>query len=444
MKKQIVVNIIIALISLMLTLAAGEMVLRLCGYKLGIYTKWEMFHPVDSLILYNNYENDENGIYHFSPWISDSLGNCFNCSSLDCSSPEFADKFHPIDDPTVIYRDFCRLDTAKKSELGETIRQIRKGQTSNSAIWADALTIYVQRPFNTNGFRSIPFLPYENAQHPRVMLVGDSFVYGLSAHPITNSFYDRLLARGYIIYNFGIPGTDPAQYAAIIEKYIPLLKPDAVVVCFFPGNDLMKFNRTVKQEYPIEYITNAGLMYGDICGKHYDAHEAYSYYLNLVSVPQEKMFDRLCSKSVIGSLFWGFLYNNAWVSHPQKEAWEQCNVVSEETAIATTKAYINQWEATCKKEKVVLLNTVLPDLNSSANDSKGNLRTNYQMMNMLFGNNYHAPDRLGFNKQVQYDGKDGHFDSEGHKLYADFLDSLLRNMGLSPNKQALYEKTSQK
>ena len=432
MKKR-ASRIAFALCSFCFTLILGEVMLHYLGYRPGIYTRTEMFRPVDSLILYQNFENDEDGIYHFSSLVYDSLESCFDCKNLSCNTIELQNKFHKNDDPFAVYRAFCNLNTdiPNDSELGNALRNIRQNPIWADSSWVDALTTYTTRPFNKEGFKGIPTQPYTSTRCPKIMLVGDSFVYGLSASPITGSFYDRLLARGYLIYNFGIPGTDPAQYAAIIEKYIALLKPDAVVVCFFPGNDLMKFERQVKKEYPIEHLTNAGMLNTIICGQYYDAKSAYAYYLNLISVPQQGTFGKICSQSIISSLFWGLLYQVGWVAHPDREKWEQCDGISTETSIKITRTYIDQWESVCKKENVRLFNAILPDIDSKANDQNG-LRTDRELMEKLFGQNYRAPADYRFKAQEHYYGDDKHFNSDGSRIYANFLDSMLRQAGITP------------
>ena len=57
------------------------------------------------------------------------------------------------------------------------------------------------------------------------MFLGDSYTWGSSARPITESFVDLVKRAGYCTFNFGIPGTDPCQYAALAEKWLPLLHP---------------------------------------------------------------------------------------------------------------------------------------------------------------------------------------------------------------------------
>ena len=93
---------------------------------------------------------------------------------------------------------------------------------------------------NQDGFRGNDF-KYVQTQATKIFLAGDSFTWGATAEPVTNSFASLLQAAGYYIYNAGIPGTGPAQYQQLVEKYVPLLKPDAVAVCLYAGNDLKPY-----------------------------------------------------------------------------------------------------------------------------------------------------------------------------------------------------------
>lgn len=89
---------------------------------------------------------------------------------------------------------------------------------------------------NAEGYRTPGFSEARPGQK-RVLLLGDSFAWGLTAEPLTECFADRLRDAGYVVYNLGIPATGPAQYAAQAALYIPRLKPDVVCVSFYPGND---------------------------------------------------------------------------------------------------------------------------------------------------------------------------------------------------------------
>ena len=82
----------------------------------------------------------------------------------------------------------------------------------------------------------------DSAARPRVLLVGDSFTFG---HGLDDgATWAALLAAGLRaggasvdVVNAGVPGYSTANEAAWLERLLPRLRPDAVVLAFLP-NDL--------------------------------------------------------------------------------------------------------------------------------------------------------------------------------------------------------------
>jgi hypothetical protein len=137
--------------------------------------------------------------------------------------------------------------------------------------------IYINRyGFRTKEFDSI------SPEKTKILLLGDSFTWGMSALPLDNSFADILSRETkYEIINTGIPGTDPYQYEGIANWLIPELKPEIVLVFFFPGNDIIKKTRKLIPAEPLYFYTNAGAIDAEIDGhKFLSAKEAYSYIMN--------------------------------------------------------------------------------------------------------------------------------------------------------------------
>ena len=64
----------------------------------------------------------------------------------------------------------------------------------------------------------------------KVLMLGDSFLYGHSAENFTSSFANNLLAKGYYVYNTGISGADVTQYKAIADKYIPIIPMKEIII----------------------------------------------------------------------------------------------------------------------------------------------------------------------------------------------------------------------
>lgn len=439
-EKKAYANILLAFVITLLSLVLSETALRFFGGTPGVFQEIAMFHPVDSLIVYENYSTDSQGIYKFSNWTTDSLYKYYSCETRKNTNADVKKRFHPIDDVEKIYGVFCDMQRSEYSDKHETIPELNQAigrakqskQVDGNDDWKNSLLIYSQRPYNAEGFRGIPCIKFNKSNSLRIMLVGDSFVYGYSAEPIINSFSDILLARGYLVYNFGIPGTDPAQYAEIVRHYAPLLKPDLVIVCFYPGNDLMGFYRTPCEYEPPEHITNAGLLNSNVFGTYYSAQKAYNYYFSLVSIPdtETNAFNALCSSFSIGTLLWKALLHYDLVKHPLLEMYNRQITVSTAAKAQTTKTYVAMWEKVCAENNIPLLNVLLPCRFTNAITSDGGLKTDSALMNVIFGSNYYAPKDLMFNINLHYDGHQDHINNAGCLLYAAFLDSLIREQCL--------------
>jgi len=165
---------------------------------------------------------------------------------------------------------------------------------------------------NAEGFRSIPFDSFAGGT-PTILLLGDSFVWGASAKPITNCFPDILTRNGYRVFNMGIPGTDTKQYAFLADKYTPKIKPDILVVVFYMGNDIHPF-RPMLPHKNLLYDTNVGLLQAfDRNGRHMTAQEAYETYLATNEAHDyldddrrtlKAVIKRFLMKSAIGTYVW--------------------------------------------------------------------------------------------------------------------------------------------
>jgi len=175
---------------------------------------------------------------------------------------------------------------------------------------------------NSDGFRGNAF---KLAETPRtkVLLIGDSFTWGAGANPITASFADCLQDAGYYIYNAGIPGTDPAQYARVARKYIPLLKPNVVVVCLYMGNDLRLYPHPVQPHRNLFYMTNFGMIRGyDDNGKYFEnAQEAFEYLRKKKCGQCSGVWDYFLYKTVAGKAIYGVLNRKQYYEVDRKRLW---------------------------------------------------------------------------------------------------------------------------
>lgn len=89
---------------------------------------------------------------------------------------------------------------------------------------------------NADGFRSPP-LDEPARGRKTLVFIGDSFTWGLSANPLSEAFPDVVRRAGYKVCNLGISGLATVQYRAEAETFVPRIKPDAVCLMFYVGND---------------------------------------------------------------------------------------------------------------------------------------------------------------------------------------------------------------
>ena len=100
----------------------------------------------------------------------------------------------------------------------------------------------------------------------RIIAIGDSFTYGWG-HNIEDSWV-KILERklnenrtNVEIFNLGMPGAGPVQYSKIAEKSVPLLKPDLVIIAILQGDDIMQLESLPPPDQPlISEIKNTSKM----------------------------------------------------------------------------------------------------------------------------------------------------------------------------------------
>lgn len=413
--------------------AVTEIALRITStVKPGLFMQYAQFEMVDSLYEFNNYTTDEKGIYKFSSWLSDSVTAYFDITNNDFqanfNNPKFSGKVHwEVDNVGAVINDYHNLvqlnfNTSKSlSEFEIFAKNILENNSYNQS---DSLLIkYFYHPVNKDGFRSVPFSqPPQNKK--KVLLIGDSFAYGLSAKPIYNSFADVLLARGYWVYNTGISGTDPAQYLAVAQKYISMLNPDIVIVNICTYNDIVSYTRDVAFGKPPEYLTNAGFFQSNIKGQFYTMNDAYEYYSNLVKIPQNNLFNSLMSKTSVSTALWRLLYKLNLVKHDAFDAYMHGAHESNETQIETTLMYLNKIKEVGDVLNIPVVISFLPDKGMHTQVEGEFIPMDDERILFLLsktGNYY--PSNFLITDFAQ--GNDAHFNNSGHTKYANYLENII-------------------
>jgi hypothetical protein len=246
----------------------------------------------------------------------------------------------------------------------------------------------------------------------------------------TNSFADLLLAKGYTVYNTGIGGTDPPQYLGVAREYIPKLKPDFVIVNFNLDNDVQYYERKLKPFVPPVWISNSVYLLSCPNGVYFkDPQESFQFNREYVYIPPANKFNRLCSKTVITTLFWrafryvlGFETQSDMMKEYQKK-------IKPMAAVPYSNAQITEIEEICKTCHSQFVLVTLPAVGMNA---KGNYQPQYadSFPNLFSGMHYFAPP---VTKEC-YNLPDQHFNDIGHKKYADFLEKIIDSISTGSNR----------
>ncbi len=104
---------------------------------------------------------------------------------------------------------------------------------------------------NSDFFRDEDFQREKPRDETRVFLIGDSQIYG-NGVPDNRTIPRLLQARlrqatksNYRVFNLGVPGASPAQYARVASQFAGY-DPDLVLVALYVDNDLMDRESTVQ------------------------------------------------------------------------------------------------------------------------------------------------------------------------------------------------------
>ena len=262
-------------------------------------------------------------------------------------------------------------------------------------------------PLNSDGFHSAYEFspPVIDSAHllgkEVVLLVGDSWTFGLNAD--SGYSFASLLdqTEKYRVLNAGIPGTDLLQYEAVVNEYITggKIKPDRMVVCL-SRNDLNPLPyRKLTPGVPMLYTTNAGGIYA-FQGEdtvYSSARETYRSLYNKYTVAGilgEGVLAAVISKSVVASRLLGWLTGLVFLD---EDAGEQPLVAD---TLQKSIAHIQQ---VCARANLPVLFILLPGKFNSGEETAGQLKGI-----TVLNNNLLAPANYPT-------GADDHPDDDGHR-----------------------------
>jgi hypothetical protein len=282
---------------------------------------------------------------------------------------------------------------------------------ANPRYFSEARNINADKiSINRDGFRGNPF-ERTGAPGVKILLIGDSFTWGAAANPITNSFANLLQQAGYYIYNAGIPGTDPQQYALVAEKYTPLLKPDIVAVCVYMGNDVSALPLLVQPGKNLHYVTSVGFLLGyDDNGRFFkDGREAIEYIKKRKFGCGGGLWDNFLLKTVIGRGIYSILNKKQLPPFAGTKQW--------------IKNSLQRIQDACRKNGSELMVFLIPFVNQDTRENKS-IRKN---LHLFKGFPCYYPEN--FTKIDYSKPPDKHFNNQGHRKYADFIIGVLKEKG---------------
>jgi hypothetical protein len=276
--------------------------------------------------------------------------------------------------------------------------------------WPEGITI------NSQGFRGAEWFTDDDTRKHDILFLGDSFTWGSSARPITESFVDIVERNGYRTYNCGIPGTDPGQYAYLAEKWIPLLKPRYVAVMFYMGNDFA-LPRPMLPHKNLFHMTNAGMLQAfDPDGTYMTAEQAYQTYVdrsNAASVMQKpktikERIHRAFLKTVVGTYLWTGL---SQLKRKVKSV--QAGAAAEEYTF--THEFLDRIRRAAAEHSAQFLLFIIP-----VRPARENIYTSIKSkMPVLAPFTPLIP--TGFDESFYMKKPNDHFNNAGHEKYADFI-----------------------
>lgn len=270
---------------------------------------------------------------------------------------------------------------------------------------------------NNDGFRGKPF-EYVKTRRPKILLIGDSFTWGASAKPIRNSYADLLEEAGYYVYNAGIPGTDPQQYAMIADKYTIKLKPDIVVVCVNMGNDVGIRPLFIKPNKNLHYATNYGFLLGyDDRGRFFkDAQAAVDYLKKSKCGYSSGPVDYFVYQTVIGKIV-----ANAVTRQNRNPKYDGTKKWVKDALLGI--------KHTCDQNGAKYIVFIIPSVKQDVQPNKSVQKNLY----LFDGLPYYYP--VNMEKSDYCEPPNNHFNNRGHRKYADFMIGVLKKNGYEPHRR---------
>ncbi len=416
--KIILWNVVIFLILAVVL----EYILYIKGFNPGMIENGYYFNKVDELIIKKGYQTDSTGITKI------------DSSMRDIIHQKISDKE---------YANYLNIDNTKDErylyKLSDHFLDVIQGNINNDfSHFIDSISHlelknnidstyleYIHYPINEDGFRSIPFKNHKTDKI-KVLLLGDSFTWGHSAVSTPYSFAEVLSSLGYVVYNSGITATDPPQYVRIAEQYAPIIQPDIIIGNIYMGNDIVKWHREPQAYQAVFYNTNAGHLMSDASGTTFkSAQEVYDHYIRLTHIPPHSTFNRMMSKTRVSTLTWAVLGKyrilgiGPWPNDYSIQFWKGESEKWARNGQTYNRIYQEQLDSIGRANEAIYISSIIPqnhklDISDTELDSLFDGYSDYHINREFIPSDYQT-------------GYDGHFNNQGHRNYALYLDKLIQN-----------------
>jgi hypothetical protein len=400
----------------MLTLVALEIGLRQTGMVPGVVNRNPHVQEVNVLRHYKTYSTDENGIYALSAATRECLQRQLSHHDDPKVYKEWPEELYHGED--WLQRDHLAILNGKiDNAYTRYLDAIRKQPLAQRDPVDQAYLAQLTDPINADGFRSIPFRN-DSTGKKKVLMIGDSFTWGHSASYFSTCFSDLLIPQGFAIYNAGISATDPAQYEAIARAHVPVIAPDVVVVNLYMGNDILYFKRPVLPFESPFYLTNGGVILAYPGPERLrSAEEAHAFASREQRIPDTGGWNRLCSKTVLGTLAWKAMTKLNLIPFQRTNAayWGRC--AADIQASPVTGEHLRAIASVCAQSGASFILAVIPQYPEDKDSIVARYPTVFQGLQPLIPQDLEPSD---------YTARGGHFNDAGHRKFARMLETALR------------------